>query len=191
VRTRTVVALTIASFLLVPNRSVAQDSTGTPRTTLPICNAAVCDVESAYIAVIDSLARHSEACRAGPPAVLRSIHIEPFTWMADAALGRRAPAPGVPSSPSVANVDDANPMPFRRYSADVRVLSARQVARGQLTDRSCLVVLSPIVWYSQDSIRVTAAEWRGSANHRAQRFVTLARIPGGWRVVKVETGAVS
>jgi hypothetical protein len=162
---------------------------------IPPCSATVCEVRTIYVTALDTLLRHTSECSAAPPRVLRSIHLAPFTDLADAIAGERTRRVGIPSSPVVMRMEDVMVNPFRLYWDAIKIIDADAVTVETVPENACLLVFSPVTWLGEDRVRVEIVESRsGSSSHRlhiAQRYVFLVRDKGRWTVEKVETGMQS
>lgn len=157
---------------------------------VPGCAAAVCEEGTAIVAALDTLLRSESACADGPPFVLETMHLAPYTAFSDAITHQSPRHVGLPSSPAVMRVQDLY-TPFRRYWNAVRIVSAAEVEQGAVPASSCLFVFSPVTWLGPDTVRIIVARTRETPRLEAQLFVFLERRRDGWRAMRVERGMQS
>jgi hypothetical protein len=181
------ICLSLVAFMACGKTAASQSV----RRSVPPCAAAVCEEQSAFIAALDTLSRHEAICGDAPPAVLRTLHLAPYTAWGDAVLGKGNGRLGIPTSPVVMRMEDVRFNTFQGYWPAVRIVDTSEVSAGAVPPNACLFVFAPVTWLGEDQVRVTVAESRERPAHLAQRFVFLRRTKDGWFVTKVETGARS
>lgn len=164
------------------------DSSG---RNIPGCAKERCLEGLALVTSLDTLLRMTPSCEATPPAVLRSLHLAPYTEVGEIIVGGEPNRWGLPSSPAVLRIENLNVDYIARYWPDIRVVEAGDVERGALASGTCLFVFSPATWLGRDSIRIIVSEVRQQPFRRVQRFIFLRREPDGWIVTEVETGMQS
>jgi hypothetical protein len=173
---------------LVSQPAAAQETDAMEGRLIPGCGTTVCEEETQWITALDTLLRSNPECSEIAPAVLRTVHITPYTGFADAAIGRRTTHLIIPASPPVMHVDDVLPRPFLRYWNEIEVIDAEQIHRGEL-GRRCLYVFSPVLWLGERLVRVSVAEAREEPFQvRSLKYVFLQKQGTRWKVVRVEVG---
>jgi hypothetical protein len=182
--------LMIAGSLLAPRAFAQKPAADGPRA-FPGCAAAMCEDGAALVAALDTLLRMTPSCGERPPAVLRTLHLAPYTEHGD-VIRRKDPDPhGLPSSPAVGRIEDVVHSSLRNYWPAIRIVDASDVRRGVLAADVCLFVFSPVTWMGEDRVRIIVSEVREQPVHGAQRFVFPRRERNAWRVTRVETGMQS
>ena len=149
--------------------------------TWPPCAALNCQDEAVTVIAVDSLLREG-ASRGFPacegPRIWRSVHASPFR-----REGRL--------SPPIDELMTGDMSLIRRRWPGFAVVDSATVVRAggvELTPGGPVVILAPVTWLGEHSVRVRLAIYHARIDYGEEWFVLLRREAGQWRIVRVEAG---